>query len=116
MHNLFDNPAAFAPFFTDAIAVEGWRRDADGVKHKLTCSCKACVIDNGYADALVDGDADTVVRGYAISVRAGDWLSSYKPQVGDRIRIIDSNLLLSVARTDCLFGDVWSITAREVTA
>ena len=112
MHNLFDNPAAFAPFFDDEIVVEGRRKDDDGTR-KVEGSFSACVVYNGFSEALMEGDADSDVRTYSISIRSGDWVDGSKPQVGDRVRLADGTQL-AVSRTDNLLGDIWSLTAREV--
>ena len=112
MHNLFDNPAAFAPFFDDEIFVEGRRKADDGTR-KVEGSFPACVVYNGFSEPLIEGDADSDVRTYSVSIRSGDWVDGTKPQVGDRVRLADGTQL-AVSRTDNLLGEIWSLTAREV--
>lgn len=113
MHNLFDNPAAFAPFFDDVIVVEGVRPSADGAARKVEGSFSASVVYNGFSEPLMEGDADSDVRTYSVSIRSGDWVDGTKPQVGDRVRLADGTRL-AVSRTDNLLGEIWTLTAREV--
>jgi hypothetical protein len=110
----FNCPAAFSPFFDDAIVVEGVRSSADGGRRKVQGTFSACVLDTGFAEPLMEGDADSDVRTYSVSIRSGDWVDGTKPQVGDRVRLADGTQL-AVSRTDNLLGEIWSLTAREVS-
>jgi hypothetical protein len=109
----FNCPAAFSPFFDDAIVVEGVRSSADGGRRKVQGTFSACVLDTGFAEPLMEGDADSDVRTYSVSIRSGDWVDGTKPQVGDRVRLTNGTQL-AVSRTDNLLGENWSLTAREV--
>ena len=113
MNSFFDNPAAIAPFFDDVIVVEGVRPFADGGRRKVQGTFSACVLDAGFSEPLIEGDADSDVRTYSVSIRSGDWVDGTKPQVGDRVQLANGTLL-AVSRTDNLLGDIWSLTAREV--
>lgn len=108
----FDNPSAFAPFYSDTIVVDGVRPFA-GSHRRVQGTFKACVLDTGFSEALMEGDADSDVRTYSVSIRSGDWVDGTKPQVGDRVRLANGTQL-AVFRTDNLLGETWSLTAREV--
>ena len=120
MPGTFQMPAsAFAPFFDEVISVEGRRSatlSADGapaVTRNVSGSFYACVFDNGFADPLADADAESGVRTFSITVRAGDWIEGTKPQTGDRVHLADGTLL-AVNSVGMLAGDTWVLTAREV--
>lgn len=112
MNSFFNNPAAFAPFFGDVIAVSG-RRRADGEVREFAGTFSACVLETSFSDAAVETDADSSVRTFSVSVATGDWLDGQRPQIGDRIRLADG-LTLAVSHVDNLAGDTWTLSAREV--
>lgn len=108
---------AFSQFFDVPISVTGKRKSGN-----VAGTYDACVFDNGYADPMMETDADTSVRTYSIMIKAGDWLEMRPPQVGDRIAVNVSSdcardlptINLAVSSVDSLLGDTWSLTATEV--
>lgn len=117
----FASPAAFAPFFREAVAVEG-RREAipalnggGTVARSVRGTFRACVMDCGFAEPLADGDATCSARVYAVSVRKGDWVDRTPPRVGDRVRATVGGRSASLVVTSVSCGeDVWTAEAREV--
>jgi len=108
-------PNAFAPFFDETIVVEGVRKHGSGTR-SVRGSFKACVFDSGFADPFAEADAESNARAFSVSVRAGDWLDRTPPQTGDRISFDKQGLSfkLAVSRVESLFGDTWTLTAKEV--
>ena len=99
---LFDNPAAFAPFYDDVVAVEGTRTD----RVLKTGPLAACVFDQGLDDPLADGDVSSVRRRYSISIRVADWPDTAPPQIGDTVLLADGNGRLSVLSVARSLGDI----------
>jgi hypothetical protein len=136
MPGIFHNSAAFVPFFDCVISVEGLRASSSSgsaaptlaaatAARKVSGTFKACVFDNGFADPFAAADADSNVRTFSISVRAGDWIERTPPQIGDRITIHEEmevpegalcpkSHALTVSRVDSVTGDIWSFRAKEV--
>ena len=118
----FSNPAAFAPFYRDAITVEGTRRSlpslqgSHGVPRAVRGTFRACVIDNGFAEPVAESDAESSLRTFGISVRRGDWIDRMPPQTGDRVALVrdGQTLRLCVSGVGVACGDAWTFTAREV--
>lgn len=81
---------------------------------------RASVVDAGFADPISDGDAESGVRAFSVSVPAGEWLERTAPQVGDRIKVESvcgravKLPTLAVASVGLLPGGVWTFGAREV--
>ena len=108
---------AFSQFFDTPINVEGTR-----IANKIAGTYNACVFDNGFAAPFIDGDVDSTIRTFSISIMAGDWLESKPPQVGDKISFVTNDdctpslpsIKLAVSHVDSLLGDVWTLTAREI--
>lgn len=81
MNKIFDNPAAFAPFYDSLVSINGNRR-----LRTIRSTFRACVIDQGFEDPLsADGTGSTRC---AISVRIRKsgkqgWNDVTPPQVGD---------------------------------
>lgn len=108
---------AFSMFFDTPISVSGERPSGS-----IAGNFNACVFDQGFADAFSEGDADTTIRTFSISILAGDWLEQKPPQIGDKVVINKPTscapnlpvLNLVVSHIDQLLGDVWIFTAREV--
>lgn len=105
-------------FFDTPIAVSGKRTNGS-----VAGNFMACVFDQGFAEAFSDGDADTSIRTFSISILAGDWLESKPPQIGDKVTLLNKdlataptipNMNLVVSHIDQLVGDVWIFTAKEV--
>lgn len=108
MQDIFKMPAgAFAAFLNDTIVVEARRGD-----RLVQGTFRACVIDNGFAPGIVDGDAESDVRTYSIQVAELAWVDNTRPQVGDRITLEDDRLL-AVSAVEKL-GGYWQLAAREV--
>ena len=109
-------PSAFSVFFDCPISVEGERAHSSQAGRKVAGSYMACVFDNGYVDPFAEADAESNVRSFGISVKAGDWLDNEPPQVGDRITLPQGNInfKLAVFRVESILGDTWTLTAREV--
>ena len=107
--------AALAPFFDETIVVEGKRKHGSGTR-SVRGTFNACVFDNGFADPFAEADAESNVRTFSISVRAGDWIERTPPQTGDRISIDGQSqtFKLAVSRVDSVLGDTWTCTAKEV--
>ena len=107
--------AALAPFFDETIVVEGKRKHGSGTR-SVRGTFNACVFDNGFADPFAEADAESNVRTFSVSVRAGDWIERTHPQLGDRITFNKqgSTINLAVSRVESLLGDIWALTAREV--
>lgn len=112
MSDIFHNPAAYDPFFSDTIVVDGVRPFADGTR-TVSGTFRACVLDNGYADGF-DADAESTVRTFSVQVKAGDWVDETRPQVGDRITLA-CGVTLAISSVNNLVGDVWTMTAKEVS-
>lgn len=96
--SLFDNPAAFAPFYDDTVAVEGTREG----RVLKTGPLAACVFDQGLDDPIGEGDTASTRRRYTISIRFADWPDTFMPQNGDIVTLADGNgslTVLSVARS-----------------
>ena len=110
MHAHFDRPSAFRRFYDDEIVVEA-QRAGRSVKGTF----KACVFDSGFAEPFADADAETDVRSFSVSVRAGDWIDAKPPQVGDRIALVREGFSYSLAVKSVSpgVGD-WCMDAREV--
>lgn len=109
MKSPFDNTEiAFEPFFDTPISVEGVRENT-----KVAGTFYACVFDNGYADPYTEADADTVIRTFAIQLRAGDWLEGKPPQIGDTVTVQGLPKKLAVSRVESELGEIWELTAKE---
>ncbi len=89
MPSIFNNPAAFAPFFDSLVAVEGKRTPRSGSARAAVfrSPIKACVIDLGMDDPLMDGSTGTNRRRWSVRVRIQDWPEVDPPQIGDRLHI-----------------------------
>lgn len=88
MASIFDNPAAFAPFFRDRVAVEGTR--AGG--HRVAGTFRACVLDQGLDDVVAEGSTSTVRRRIAVTFMVGgdSWpKDGTVPQRGDLVTLDD---------------------------
>lgn len=124
MGNIFDNPAAFEPFFCDVIVVEGRRANPAGSPKAGTRTVRgtfrASVVDNGFSDPIAAADAESGVRSFTVSVPAGEWLERTEPQVGDRVRVesVGGRAArlppLAVCSVGLMPGCVWTFEAREV--
>lgn len=101
MKSLFDNPRAFAPFYDERIAVEGARSG----RTLKSGPMRACVIDQGLDDAVVEGDTASTRQRYSVSVHEDEWTDVLQPQVGDTIILAGGERLsvMSVARS---LGDI----------
>ena len=86
MCSIFRNPAAMAPFFDDVLAVEG-RRRARNAAQTIRSTLRACVIDDGVDEPLMDQSTGVTRRRWLIRVRAVDWPEVEPPQVGDVVHI-----------------------------
>ena len=73
---------------------------------------RACVIDNGFADPVAAGDAESSVRTYTIVTPAGEWLAHTPPQTGDRITLSNGRHL-AVQAINSIDAADWTITAKE---
>lgn len=89
MASLFDNPAAFAPFFRDRVAVEGTRAGGRRVAGTL----RACVLDQGLDDVVAEDSASTVRRRYSVVVRRADWFDVEAPRPGFKVALEDGTAL-----------------------
>ena len=116
MSSIFHNAAAMAPFFDDVIIVEGRRTSSDhNGTRSISGTFRACVIDNGFADPIAAGDAESNVRTYTIITPVGGWLERTPPQTGDRITL-ENGRRLAVQRINALDAGDWTLTAKEVGA
>lgn len=87
MASLFDNPAAFAPFFRDRVAVEGTRAG-----RRVAGTFRACVLDQGLDDVVAEDSTSTVRRRIAVTFMVGgeSWpKDGTVPQKGDRVTLDD---------------------------
>jgi len=84
--SIFRNPAAFAPFYRDLVAVEGSRPSGRGVA-VFRSPLKACVLDMGLDDPLSDASTGTNRRRWQIRVRLCDWPEVEPPTRGDLVHI-----------------------------
>jgi len=124
--SIFHNAAAMAPFFDDVIVVEGVRASTSQTLKqsnnqttpqptRIRGTFRACVIDNGFADPVAAGDAESSVRTYTIVTPAGEWLAHTPPQTGDRITLSNGRHL-AVQAINSIDAADWTITAKEVGA
>lgn len=106
----FDNPAAFAPFFRDRVAVEGTR--AGG--RRVAGTFRACVLDQGLDDVIAEDSTGAVRRRIAVTFMIGgdSWpKDGTVPQKGDRVTLDDGTAYrIYVVRR--MMG-VYSCEARE---
>ena len=112
MNNFFDNPAAFAPLFSDTVDVTGVRRIGTGT-HYIEGSCKACVFENGFADPIADGEINSDVRTFSVQIRSEDWIDSERPGVSYRLTLANG-VKCAVTRVDLSLDGTWCLSAREV--
>lgn len=65
----FDNVGrAFEPFFDTPVSVTGVRPDKEhkGELINVSGTFYACVFDQGFANPMIDADADTSIRTFSI--------------------------------------------------
>lgn len=108
MASPFDNPAAFAPFFRDRVAVEGTRAGGRSVAGTFL----ACVLDQGLDDAIAEGSTETARRVVSVTVRRADWFDVEPPQTGDAVTLEsgDAYRVTSVVPSVGFAG--WTLMAR----
>ena len=82
MPSIFHNPAAFAPFYDNRVAVEGKRGS-----RRVAFTLRACVLDDGLEDPLADNSTSTNRRRWSVRVRIEDWPDTNPPQIGDTLQI-----------------------------
>lgn len=100
MISIFHNPAAFAPFYDDVVAVEG----AAG-RPLRTGPLAACVLDQGLDDPVAEGGVASARRRFTVSIRVADWPASRPPQIGDVVILADGDVRLSVLSAARSHGD-----------
>ncbi len=117
-----DTQNAFEPFFDTPVFVKGRRPDERNEIKLVSGTFYACVFDQGFANPILDADADTDVKTYTIQIRAGDWLNKLPPQIGDEVQIGKQmecapnapSSKLVISQVGELVGDVWDLQAKEV--
>lgn len=91
MHNMFDNPAAFKPFFGDPIVAtyKGMRREG-GVSRRILMPMDVYVQRVAKKDG-VQGDAVAMARSHSwtVSFPSDKWLDVTEPQISDSLEFID---------------------------
>ena len=103
----FDNPSAFAPFYTDDVMVRG--ASGSEARRHIAVALKCCVFDGGFADPLDDGDVESNVRRIEISFPESAWPFTERPQTGDIAEFDGTSFAVkSVSRR---LGD-WVLDAR----
>lgn len=108
MPDLFDNPAAFAPFYTERIAYRG----RSPARRHIAATLDANVLDCGYADPVEGGD-DSAIGTVEVSFPESSWTFAESPQKGDCVECaMGAYCVQSVSRR---FGE-WTLRAKEVRA
>lgn len=108
--NIFDNPKAFSPMYDRVVGVEGVRAGKP-----LRGQFRACVFDVGLCDPLAETDGSSargVVR-ILVPRRGADCWISGRPQVGDRVEVVDDPRTFRVSAVSLPMGDDWEMEARE---
>lgn len=110
MSDIFDNPAAFAPFYDTHVAVRGVRPDGRTIRG----TCPACVLDGGYDDVFDDdGGTGSRIRRIVVHIPKKEWADSrFPPQVGDEITI-EHGVTFAVSSVDVLVADEYVVEARQ---
>lgn len=112
MPSLFDNPAAFAPFYDQLVAVKGAAQSV---------TVKACVFEDGFDVPLSEASYGADRRHIAVCVPKygeGGWNCEMPPKRGDILTVlswggkegVDDFAVEKVAD----FMDSWQLAAREV--
>lgn len=110
MHNLFDNPAAFAPFFDDEVTVRG----GVSARRHIVATLKCCINDCAFEDALDESDAESRIRKLEVSFPVASWPFPESPQIGDVVEI-DSDSAYAAVAVQKRLGD-WVLTVRQSKA
>ena len=108
MPSIFDNPAAFAPFFGDDVMVRG----ATGERRHVAAAMKCCVFDRGFADAYADDSTASGVRMIEVLFPVREWPYPEPPLPGDVCEW--DGIEYAVTRTHSRMGD-WVLEARQKT-
>ena len=104
--------SAFDPFYADLVSFVAKRPDGE---HRGTV--RACIFDEGYADALDDTvDVATRIGAINFQIRRLDWAGtiSTPPQSGDTFTSPLTGKTYAVHTVSPLLGDAWTLDAREV--
>ena len=85
----FNNPAAFAPFYTDRVSVSGkiFNREA-GTSFPVDCVCPACVMESGLADVDAGSIGISAARSFTISIPKREWMCPEPPRIGLQVEIV----------------------------
>lgn len=103
---MFDTPKAFAPFFDDSVVVEG-RRSSKTVR----TTCRACILDGGFADGDPEAVSATAERVYSIRILRSDWRETEPPRIGDTVTDAwNSTLKVTTVGRD---GDWFELTCKS---
>ena len=118
MNNFFDNPAAFAPFFGDAIQVaySGARRE-DGQMRRISAPIDAHVQRGSKNGVSGESVAMGSGRTWEVSFPFDRWPEASEPQVGDVVEFSDPQgewktvrLKVAAVSDDCGW---WTLKARS---
>ena len=112
MPSIFHNPAAFAPFYEDEVAIKGAAQSG---------TFKACIFENGLDDPISEASIAADRRAVTVHIPkfgAGGWNCAEAPAVEDKLT------LLSWGGRPCMdefaisevkdFSDAYILEAREV--
>ncbi len=110
MSTLFHNPAAFAPLYTDLVAIKGTAQSG---------TFKACVFEDGLDDPLSEASICSGARSVVVlvpKVGEGGWNCADRPRVGDVATLLSWGGIegvdgYTVKKVDD-FGDAWQLHAR----
>lgn len=105
MRLAFDNPRAFAPFFDDPVVVEAKRAG-----RTVRTTVRACVLDQGLDDPLVETSAASDRRVIAVRVQTACLACLGAPAVGDVVAY--NGARFAVERVELSHG-AWEMRCRS---
>lgn len=111
MPTMFQNDAAFTPFFDELVAVEGKRSG-----HAFAGSFRCCVLEQGNDELLSDGSTSADRRRITVSIaRRGEnaWpADGSRPQIGDVVKRTDGSTW-KVCNVSLPLAESFDLEARE---
>jgi hypothetical protein len=107
VNSFFDNPAAFAPFFTERCLVCG----KGPTRRHIAATLQCCVLDEGFAEPISEEDSMSEIAAKSVSFRVADWPFTDSPQVGDIVELDDGGRF-SVAAVNRDNGE-WRLSVRQ---